>query len=199
MTFIHFNNGVISLSTSDTNNLFILEKNDDKSYYIKYEDTITGEETIMRFLTANGNTIEANEYLEDSSDIKFYIELQEELFIENSAKYTADNRFVKELLDTTLKKSSYNTDSSTGLLTSMTNPKNVQINYTYNNKRQCTKVSQGDIDINYSYTNDLLSSISQGTKNYSFNYDDFLKITEIRLNNILLSRFFNWSNDSFGI
>ncbi len=181
------NNGVISLSTSDTNNLFILEKNDDKSYYIKYEDTITGEETIMRFLTANGNTIEANEYLEDSSDIKFYIELQEELFIENSAKYTADNRFVKELLDTTLKKSSYNTDSSTGLLTSMTNPKNVQINYTYNNKRQCTKVSQGDIDINYSYTNDLLSSISQGTKNYSFNYDDFLKITEIRLNNILLS------------
>ncbi len=181
---ISCNNGVITLDDSNINNLFILEKNDNGSYHIKFEDTTSTEGTVIRFLTANGTTIEANEFIEDSSDIEFYIELDNNLFMENSANYTNDNRFVSDVTDTTLKKSIYNNNSTNGLLTSTTDPKNITTNFTYNNKNQCTKISQGSIDINYTYNNkNLLSKINQGNKDYNFTYDDFLNLTSVNLNN----------------
>lgn len=177
-------NGQLTLDKEDTNNLFQLEKNTDSkngTYYIKYlSGTSTGGE--VKFLTVNGVTIEAKPFSESSSNIEFYIELTDELFIENDATYTEDGRFVASVVDSSLNKVEYETDSTTGQLLSITNQNNLKTSYSYNDKRQRTTIVNEDRKIQYEYNDkNLLSKVIHGSTKYSLDYDDFLNIKEIKV------------------
>lgn len=183
---ISYRNGNIVLDNEDTNNLFILEKNTDSlngSYYIKYYEK-TADGTNVRFLTANGTNIEANIFSEQSPNIEFYIELKDEEFIEKSAEYTNDNRFVKKITDSDFSEVIYDTNLTTGLVNSIENASGYIINYDYNNKKQLNSISSGDRIISYVYNDrNLLSKISQGNKEYNFTYDEFLNYKSMTIGN----------------
>lgn len=183
---ISFRNGKIVLDQDDTNNLFQLEENTDSSngtYYIKYNE-MKSEGTIVRFLTVNGVKVEANLPGDLSSDMEFYIELKDELFIENSAEYTDDGRFIKKVIDNDFSEVTYNINLNTGLLNSMTDFSGNTINYSYNDKKQLTSVSSGDRTINYNYNDkNLLSKIKSGNSEYNFTYDEFLNQKSILIGN----------------
>lgn len=126
--------------------------------------------------------IEAETYKKSSHNIEFYIEVCEELFIENSAVYTEDSRFVKKVMDSDFKEIVYDADINTGLLTSITNPNGKRTEYTHNDKRQLTQVKYIDKTINYEYSNNLLSKICQNNKNFGLVYDNFLNVSKVTLN-----------------
>lgn len=181
---ISYRNGSLVLDNDDTNNLFQLEKNTDSkngTYYIKLSlGTSTGGE--VRYLTANGINVEANLYSELSPDMEFYIELKEELFIENNSTYTEDGRFVASVTDSNLNKVEYETDTTTGQLLSITNQNNLKTSYTYNDKRQLIAITNEDRKILYEYNDkNLLSKIIHGSTKYSLDYDNFLNIKKIKI------------------
>ncbi len=183
---ISYRDGILILDKEDTNNLFQLEKNTDSkngTYYIKYlSGTSTGGE--VRFLTANNNLVEAKPYSELSSNIEFYIELTDELLIENDAEYTEDGRFLTSVTDSNLNKVMYETDTTTGQLLSITNQNNLKTGYTYNEKRQVTEIKSGEKKVNYQYNEkDSLEKIIQGRKEYKLFYDDFLNVNKVMLGN----------------
>ena len=182
---ISYRNGAITLDTEDTNNLFQFEKNNDSlngTYYIKYNESTAAGGTNVRFLTINGNNVEANTFSELSSNIEFYIELKEDIFIENNAEYTEDGRFLTKIIDSSLSEIAYDTNSTTGQLNSVTDSSGYSVEYNYNDKGQITSVSQGNKTITYNYNDkNLISSISQDNRKYCFSYDGFLNAKEVKI------------------
>ena len=166
---------ILFLSTSNSNNLFILEENKNGSYHIKLA-------TEDKYIKADTSSLAAVSLIDDDPTFEFYFEVIGEQFIENSATYSEDGRFVTSVTDSLLNTTSYTTNSTTGLVTSMTNANNQATNYTYNSKNQITSITQGNKTINYTYnTQNLLSKISQGTKEYNFTYDDFLNAKKVMI------------------
>lgn len=183
-----FNNKII-LDTIDKNNIFYLEKNDDGSYCIKFDENINDDLTNTRILTVDGVTINARLYNGDNDNNKFYIELVDNLFYESNAHFTEDNKYISSVTDSGLNKTSFVTDNITGLLVKSTNPKGIETTYTYNDKYQQTSITQKDLVVNYEYNNsNLLTNVKRGTNNYQIIYDDFLNIKETKLNDISLSK-----------
>jgi len=184
---ISYRNNSIVLDTDDSNNLFEIEKNtehDNETYYIKYNEPTSVGGTFVRFLTANGCNVEANTYDENSGNIEFYIEVNEELFIENDAKYTEDSRFVRETTDSMFRKTKYNSNSVNGLLDSYIDPSNHITEYIHNNKKLVTQIKHINKIINYEYDNkNMLKKIIQNNKEFKLDYDDFFNISNVILNN----------------
>lgn len=199
------------LSKEGNGNLLVLEKRENGSYYIRTrvaKDELTDEIIANSFdegeeidLT-NPNFLKEARYLRVVDDgvcfspllpgdcsFEFYFEVKEEEFIETSATYTDDGRFVTSVTDSNFNKTMYETDSVTGLLKSSTNAKGIVTNYTYNDRGQITSVESGEKSVSYSYnSNNLLDRISQGTKEYKLTYDEFLNAKEVGLgDNIVLS------------
>ncbi len=185
---ISYRNGQIVLDEIDDNNLFYLEKNEDDSYIIKYNE-ITAEGTGVKcFSAADNNTLELKYLSQNPENIDFYIEIPEDLFIENNTNYTEDGRFISNKIDTSFRKIVYENDNITGKINKIINPKGIEIEYTYDSKGQITSIRQSSSEINYVYgNNNLLKSVIQGNKNYSFTYDDFMNISSTSLNNNILS------------
>ena len=119
---------------------------------------------------------------------EFYLEEQDSrLFIENVAQYTEDGKFIKQTKDTLGRITNYDIDPNTGLTNSVTDPKLISTDYTYNNKEQITKVKKKDHEVIYQYNHyDLLSKIIHGTKEYNFLYDEFLNTKQIQIGNQVL-------------
>ncbi len=119
----------------------------------------------------------------DQFNFEFYLEsIPNSIFIENSAEYTSDGKYIKSVTDTRLHKTEYNIDSTTGLMNSVTNAKKQTTNYSYNDKRQLTTVTTGDRSVVYHYNNqNLLSKITQENRVYNFEYDDFLNMKSVKI------------------
>ena len=49
--------------------------------------------------------------------------------IESSAKYTADGRFIKSVTDSVDNKTTYDINTTNGLINTLTNPEDVSTNY----------------------------------------------------------------------
>ena len=163
------------LILSNTEGLFTLEENENGSYHIK-------SNTSDKYLKVNNNIIEFESLVFDNYNFEFYIECINDKFIENSATYTEDGRFVESVMDTNFNTTSYVTDNTTGLITSITNSKDQITNYTYNSKRQLASVTKNNRIVNYSYNDkNLLSKIATGNKEYNFIYDNFLNIKNIKI------------------
>lgn len=186
---LSFKNGELLLDTTDSDNLFYINKNEDESYEIKY-DEITGEGTAVRFLNATENDLlELNTFSECNELKDFYIEIPEEIFVENDISYTDNEKFKNSETDSIFRNTLFEYDDTTGMLTKVTKPNGLITEYTYNNKDQCTTIEQGNRSIDYSYNSSgFISNIIHGNKNYSFNYDNFARICETSMNNNTISR-----------
>lgn len=182
-----FNNKII-LDRIDNNNLFCLEKNEDGSYCIMFDEKPNDELSNKKILTVNGVTLDACLYSDAKDNTKFFIELVDDLFYENNAYFTEDNKYISSVIDSGLNKTSFVTDDISGLLVKSINSKGVETSYTYNNKYQQTSFKKNNLIVNYEYNDcNLLSNVKRGSNNYQIVYDDFLNIKETRLNGILLS------------
>lgn len=183
---ISYRGNQLVLDTEDTNNLFEIEKNTDNSngtYYIKYNET-TPTGTNVRFFTADNTNINAQIYTEQSSNIESYIELCEDIFIENNASYTADGKFLKSVINSDFKEVNYSTNVTNGLLNYIDNGNNRLTEYTHNNKNQITQIKRGNKIISYEYNNkNKLTKIMQNNKTFNLGYDNFLNLCSVNLNN----------------
>ena len=134
-------------------------------------------------------TVEDDNTISLSSDVdlnkqQFYFELIDSLFIESSAEYTSDGRFLTKTTDSLFNTIDYNVNVDNGLINSVTDSSGVTTNYTYNSKKQVTNISKGDMSVSYEYNNNnSLSKIIQGNKTYNFNYDDYLRNKSVYINN----------------
>ena len=170
----YLSNAVI-LNDSDSNNLFILEENKNGSYYMK-------SETGNRYVKSNGTSLEMTSLIVDDPNFEFYFEIPEEEFMETTATYTEDGKFLTSVTDSNLNRTEYDTDEVTGLTKSMTNAKKQTTRYTYNEKKQITSVTQGKKTVNYTYNDkNLLEKIVQGNKEYKFTYDEFLNTKKVSI------------------
>lgn len=173
--FIQYLDNMLILNTSDVDNLFILESNDNGSYYMRLKEE-------DKYVKVKDSTLELSSLIHNDPSFEFYFEVMGKEFIENNATYTEDGRFVESVTDSLFNETTFVTDSTTGLVTSMTNANNQTTNYTYNNKKQITSISQGDKKITYSYNEqNLLSEINQENKRYQFLYDEFLNPKKVMI------------------
>lgn len=174
--FTIIDNFVLLTSYNNDKSLFKLQKNKNGSYYIKLklED---------KYLKITDSGLEAADLIEDDFRFEFYFEtIDSDLFIENTAKYTEDGRFIKSISDPFGNVSLYEMDELTGLIRSETDSKGNVIYYTYSDKNELTKVSKGRRKVEYKYNDkNLLSKITYGTKEYNFIYDEFLNIKNIKI------------------
>ena len=174
------NTNVILTTYSNDDSLFSLIKNTNGSYKIKSKSK-------GKYLKINNNIIQVSDLIENDNTFEFYIEIPNKLFIENKATYDNEGKFVTSTTDTLLNKTYYNTDLSTGLLNNITNAKGYTTNYTYNNKKQLTKIENMDKFVNYTYNEqDIISKIENGNIEYNFTYDDFNNVKKVKVNDIEL-------------
>lgn len=155
--------------------IFTFEKQDNGSFILKNND---------KYLTIeDDNTITLSNNV-DLNNQQFYFEVIDSLFIESSAEYTSDGRFLTKTIDSLFNTINYNVNMDNGLINSVTNSSGATTNYTYNSKKQVTNISKGDMSVSYEYNNNnLLSKIILGNKSYNFNYDDYLRNKSVYINN----------------
>lgn len=154
--------------------IFTFESQDNGSFVLVNND---------KYLTVqDDNTISLSSDV-DLNKQQFYFELTDSLFIESSAEYTSDGRFLTKTTDSLFNTTIYNFDTNTGLINSVISSNGVTTNFTYNSKKQTTNVSNGNMSVSYEYnSNNLLSKIILGNKVYNFNYDDYLRNKSIYIN-----------------
>lgn len=139
-----------------------------------------------KYLKVNvSNELTLDEYdLEEEYRYQFYFEqFNRKLYIESNAEYTSDGRFITNVTDSLDKTTSYNINSTNGLINSMTDSNNVSTNYTYDNRFRTTNISKDNQSVSYEYSNNNLSKITHGTKNYLFTYDEYNNNSSIAINN----------------
>ena len=171
--------------------LFNLSKNDNDSYLItpktKYITTSSEGGTVIDLVNYNLANVNDKLSLKTSdtteSEEQFYFEdIDTQAFIESTAEYTLDGRFVTKTIDSLGKVTTYDINTTNGLTNSITDANNITTYYTYNDKDQITKVKKDEKEVNYTYnTNNLLSKITANNKEYNFTYDNFLNAKQIKI------------------
>ena len=167
-----------TLSKKEGGDIFHIIKNNNGSYSLRHSE---GD----LCLTAEWNYFVATPYDKNDFNQQFYLEpIEEKEYIETSATYTSDGKFIKTTTDALGQVTKYDIDPTTGLTNSITDPNEKTTNYTYNEKDQITKVEKEGKETNYTYNKqDLLSKITCENKEYNFTYDNFLNTKEVKINN----------------
>lgn len=180
--YLTSDNNYAKLSLDSNNNLFDLEKNEDGSYVIS-----TSGVDEKKALSADKNDIA--EFLDKNGlnqNNCFYFESAEEIFLESRATYSEDGKFLTSYTDENLQKTSYETDSVTGLIKSITNAKGVVTTYKYTNNRNLEEVTTEEKAIKYSYnSSNLISKIKMGNREYNIEYDNFLNHKSLKIGNTI--------------
>ncbi|MCI5552530.1 MAG: DNRLRE domain-containing protein [Tenericutes bacterium] len=169
-------NTILLTSNQGDNSLFKLIKQDNGSYLIQSKSN-------HKYLKYHSNLLSLEELIENDENFEFYFESNiDGEFIENNAEYTSDGKYIKSITDTNFNRTIYDIDSITGLTKSITNSNGKTTNYTYNDKKQITSITNENRTVNYEYNNqNMLSRIIQGDRIYNFNYDEFLNIKNIKI------------------
>lgn len=169
-------NTILLTSNQGDNSLFKLIKQDNGSYLIQSKSN-------HKYLKYHSNLLSLEELIENDENFEFYFESNiDGEFIENNAEYTSDGKYIKSTTDTNFNRTIYDIDSITGLPKSITNSKGKTTNYTYNDKKQITSITNENRTVNYEYNNqNMLSRIIQDDRIYNFNYDEFLNIKNIKI------------------
>ena len=177
--YLKDNNSILKLEYGDTNNIFELIKHQNNSYSIK---SVTSN---LAITVNTNNSLTLTTYNEDNSNQQFLFEkMDSKLFIESSASYSEDGRFINTVKDQLGNITTYNINNTNGLINSIIDPNNKITNYTYDNKFRITNITKENHSVSYEYNNDNnLSKIIHGTKNYIFNYDEFNNPSSVKINN----------------
>ncbi len=140
------------------------------------------------YLKVDGSSLVISNLEDNHDNFEFYLEsIDNEEFIESNAEYTSDGKVMTSITDSLLHKTLYDIDCESGQVNSITNPNGVITTYSYNDKDQLTSISTKDKTVQYTYNNQqLLDKIIQNNRQYSFIYDKFLNVKQIKLNNIPL-------------
>ncbi len=175
--YLTIKDNTLKLSDYDNDNsLFSLIKNDNGSYLIK----LKSNENYLKF---NENTIIISSLIEDDCNFQFYIETINNEFIENTAEYTEDGKFITKTIDENLNVAYYNYDNN-GLLKTFKDANENIITYNYDNNKNLININLGNRNIYYDYNSqNKLSKITQGTNIFNFIYDNFLNLKQLKIGN----------------
>jgi len=177
------NNEVVIDNYNGNYSLFEFIKQDDGSFYIKNKEN-------GLYIKKSTASIEFNNIVstEDNDEFKFYIEYgYDEKFIENTYDYSQTGNFLKKQSLSPFSVTSFNFDSETGLIDYISDLNDNKIFYQFNNKNQITLADLGEKSISYEYnTNNLLSKIIDENREYNFEYDEFLNIKCVKINNSII-------------
>lgn len=188
--YLKDNNGVLKVEYGDNNNIFELIEHSDKTYSIK---SVTSN---LAITVNEDNTLTLSTYNESDSNQHFLFErMENSLFIESSAEYTNDGRFIKSVKDSLGNINYYNYSSTDGLLSSIVNPLNKALEYEYDNKKRLTKVKTDSKEILYEYNNGNISKVTFGLINYNFYYDKFNNVDSVKINdNLFIEKLYEENN-----
>ena len=122
---------------------------------------------------------------------KFYLEKisspSTNKYIQTKAEYSTNGKYLTKVFDQRDKEISYTYNQNTGTVSSMKDSKQAVTNYTYDNLDRTTKVSKvasnKTYENNYTYENDRLKTISHNTANYTFNYNNFGNVSQVKVGN----------------
>lgn len=182
---ISHNEDNIRLSGLDENNLFRLSKNENGSYHIFVIDS-EGNDT-NKCLKVEDNKLIITTPKNDDTSFDIYIELVNDLFIENDVTYTTNGKFINKMIESDLSETKYDFDENNGLLNYQIDANGNKTEYSYNSKNQIESISVGDKKINYIYNDsNLLNKIDTGNCQYNILYDDFMNFKEIKIGNDIL-------------
>lgn len=169
------NNSVFLSNFNNNSSLFLLIKNDNGSYNIQSKEG-------NKYLKVQNDIIVISDLIANDSSFEFYIEIPNQLFIQNEATYDDESKYVTSTTDTLLNKTYYDIDSNTGLTKSIINSNGYKTEYTYDSKKQLIKVKNSEKEINYVYNNqNLLSEINNNNVNYKFIYDEFNNTKNVKI------------------
>ena len=171
----------VVLAYGDDKNLFELVSNLNKSYSIML---LSDENEPKKALSLNENfKLEVADYEEENYKQEFFIEqVDNKLFIETSAEYTNNGRFIKSIKDSLGNLTNYNIDEENGLIKEVINSKGKKIIYTYDNAFKIKNIRDGLFNVSYNYKNNCLNEILFGSKKYSYEYDEFNRNYCLKLN-----------------
>lgn len=175
-------NNDVKLLYGDYDNTFELISNNDNSYSIALPRV--SEEAFKVLTLTESFKVNVDKYKDDDYRQEFFFEQSgNRLFIETTAEYTDDGRFIKFVKDSLGYETKYNIDKLTGLVKEVTNNKGKKINYEYDNVFRLKSVQDGQFKVNYSYDTNCLTEIQYGSKKYSFIYDEFNRNKCLKVNN----------------
>lgn len=165
---------LVYLNDSDLSTIiFTFEKQDNGSFTLKTND---------KYLTIDADNLTLSSVVNLNKQ-QFYFEIVDPIYIESSAEYSTDGRFLTKTIDTLFNEVSYNVNTANGLINSVTDQSGAVTNYTYNSKNQLTGITKGNMAVNYEYnSNNLLSKIIQTNKTYNLNYDEFFNTKSFYIN-----------------
>lgn len=165
------------LTKENKNNLFILEKTENGSYYIKMN-----KNNEYKYLKVDELILKLSDKNSQSPEFEFYIEMIEEEFFETSSTYSDDGKFLTSTTDSNFNTTYFTRDEVTGKLMSETNPNGVKTDYIYNDKELLTKIINNDKKIVYNYdNNNYINEIVEGSRKYKFNYNEFLETETVKV------------------
>lgn len=176
-------NNMLLLSNYDEDkSLFKLNKNENGSYSIKLKSD-------DKYLKYNDLSIECASFVANDYHFEFYFETTDsDIFMESSATYTDNGKFISSTTDSLGNVSNYDINLVNGLMNSENDANGNITNYIYNDKKQLICAISGDKKVEYEYNDkNLLSKVKHGSKEYIFVYDEFSNIKTIKIgNNITL-------------
>jgi len=138
-----------------------------------------------KYISALENTVSIKTLIEDDPSFEFYFEnIDSKLFLESSSTYTEDGKFITSTTDTNFNVVTYDIDSNTGLLNSVTDAKGNTTFTTYDDKERPIEVVKGGKKIKYIYNEqNQLSKIIEENKEYNFIYDEFGNRKQVKVGN----------------
>ena len=123
--------------------------------------------------------------------IQIVIEDNERGFIQTQTEYSSNGNYQTKLIDEAGNTTQYQYNQHTGLLTKTIDAKNKETNYTYDTSNRLLnvkkQVSQKEYSNTYTYENDMLKTITHNGFIYTFNYDNFGNVKQVKVGNQILS------------
>ncbi len=174
--FTIYNDELLLTVFNGDNSLFTLIKNKNGSYSLAVKKD-------NKYVKVEDKNLIGEFFVDEDSSFEFFFETNNEKeFIETYTKYTEDGKFIKSVTDSNLNETTYDIDLITGITKSVTNAKNQTTNYEYDSKRRPISIKNGNREVEYNYNdNNLLSKITQETRDYNFIYDEFLNTKSIKI------------------
>lgn len=193
--FIKVQNSEVKLQYGDNNNEFELLSNLNNSYSIALPKSGDEQYKVLT-LTDTFNIILSEYNSEDYRQEFFFEQSNNKMYIESSATYTNNGKFIKSVKDSLDNEIIYDINPVNGLIQSLSNPNGDVTTYMYDDNLQITKVEQENHIVTYEYDADNnLSTISHGNKSYTLEYDEFNNNNITKLNNnIIINKEFEPNN-----
>lgn len=160
------------------------------NYSVKYRAYVSGvgwqnwvKDGEMAGTTGESKSICAIEIvIENTKDIKY---------IQTQAEYSSNGNYQTKLIDEAGNATQYQYNKDTGVLTKTIDAKNNATNYTYDTSSRLLNVkqqaSQKEYSNTYTYENDMLKTITHNGFIYTFDYDNFGNVKQVKVGNQVLS------------